>query len=33
MKPGDKAFVDIQNDVTLDDIDLAMREALTLLNM
>ena len=27
MKPGDKAFVDIQNDVTLDDIGLAMREA------
>ncbi len=26
MKPGDKAFVDIQNDVTLDDIGLAMRE-------
>ena len=26
MKPGDKAFVDIQNDVTLDDISLAMRE-------
>ena len=26
MKPGDKAFVDIQNDVTLDDIVLAMRE-------
>ena len=26
LKPGDKAFVDIQNDVTLDDIGLAMRE-------
>jgi sarcosine oxidase subunit alpha len=26
MKPGDKAFVDVQNDVTLDDIGLAMRE-------
>jgi len=26
LKPGDKAFVDIQNDVTLDDISLAMRE-------
>ena len=26
LKPGDKAFVDIQNDVTLDDIGIAMRE-------
>ena len=26
LKPGDKAFIDIQNDVTLDDIGLAMRE-------
>ncbi len=26
LRPGDKAFIDIQNDVTLDDIGLAMRE-------
>ena len=26
LRPGDKAFVDIQNDVTLDDIGLAIRE-------